>query len=258
MDVDLRRFSREEWELCAAVIALSGMLNGQLPAPFRIPAGLAGCVLVGALAARSGVEAEEMGVSAKCLGRGVATGVAVGVPLSSIIAGVTLLSSTRGLYGSQQIKEASPGRAFYEAFVRIPAATALPEEFIFRGALSAALSRRHGAEFSVAASSLLFGLWHVGPALRQSGAKGYGLASVPQRVLHAAASVAGTALGGVGLALLRRRTGSLAAPWLVHAAVNGSGFLAGWLALRAEGHKSWKTPEPTTVRLQLPATLVGA
>jgi membrane protease YdiL (CAAX protease family) len=223
-------------------MVLSGVLNGQLPAPFQIPGGLAGCALVSWLAVRKGIEPDEIGVTAEGAERGVATGLALGVPLSSIIVGGAIFPSTKRLYGAQHIVEASTRRACYEAFVRIPAGTALPEEVIFRGALPAAFRRNHSAEFSVVVSSILFGLWHIGPALRQSGAKGYELTSGGQRVLHAAASVIGTALAGIGFALLRRSTGSLAAPWVVHAAVNGSGYLAGWFSYRSRKSVDSRAP----------------
>jgi membrane protease YdiL (CAAX protease family) len=237
--------SRDEWALCGAALAVSGILNGQLPAPLRVPAGLAACGLVGWLARRTGVEQRKLGLSKADAPRGVSIGLAVGIPLSAAIVLGAVTRSTRGLYAAQPIAEASPSRALYEAFVRIPMGTALPEEFIFRGALLGALSQDHDFPFAIALSSLVFGLWHLRPALRQSGPQGYRLSSMGHRTLHAAASVAGTSLAGVGFAVLRLRAGSLLAPWLVHAAVNGSGYLSGWLVRRSQ----WRTvPRSRTTR----------
>jgi membrane protease YdiL (CAAX protease family) len=169
-----------------------------------------------------------MGVEPSAIKQGLMQGLLVGLPLSAVIVGGSLLGTTRPLYRAEHIVSASLPRVVYEAFVRIPLGTALPEEFLFRGGLLGALERRHTPEFSVAVSSMLFGLWHVAPAVRQSGPRGYGLSSRSQRILHVIASVAATAVAGGLLAAMRRRSGSIAAPWVVHAAVNGAGYLAAW------------------------------
>ncbi|HEX6286081.1 MAG TPA: CPBP family glutamic-type intramembrane protease, partial [Acidimicrobiia bacterium] len=53
-----------------------------------------------------------------------------------------------------------------------------------------------------------------------------------------AAALGGSAAAGVaglGLSWLRRRTGSLLAPWLVHATVNSAAYLAGVVRSRSGG-----------------------
>jgi membrane protease YdiL (CAAX protease family) len=52
-----------------------------------------------------------------------------------------------------------------KAVVVIPLATAIPEEFAFRGVLWALLRRKSGQRVATAVSSALFGFWHVLPAL---------------------------------------------------------------------------------------------
>src|SRR5918996_535540 len=84
-----------------------------------------------------------------------------------------------------------------------------------RGVLYALLARRYGLRWAVAASSLLFGLWHVLPSLelRDANAVVGGLfGSGPLGAAAAVAgAVAGTAAAGVAFCELRRRSGSLLA-----------------------------------------------
>jgi membrane protease YdiL (CAAX protease family) len=216
---------RDEWLLSGTILALGGVLNGQAPAPLRIPAGLAACCLAATLA---GATREELGLEPAAFRRGLVHGLLVGVPPSAAIAAVAVRGNRSALYLGKHITEASAPRAAYEAFIRIPLGTALVEEFLFRGALLAVLSRNHARLTAVAISSLLFGVWHVAPALQQSGEDGFDLASRRLRALHIAATVAATGLAGAGLAALRLRSESIAAPFAVHALVNGAGYLAAW------------------------------
>ncbi|PXX66858.1 hypothetical protein DFR70_103613 [Nocardia tenerifensis] len=96
--------------------------------------------------------------------------------------------------------------------VHIPVGTVYSEEMIFRATLNPLLDNAFGSRAGTALGALAFGLWHVHPA-RVAGD------SVP-------ATVAVTAAGGVAFGWLRRRTESITAPALLHAAVNMGGALA--------------------------------
>lgn len=90
--------------------------------------------------------------------------------------------------------------------LHIPVGTVFAEETIFRGTLDPLLENVFGAELGSAVAALTFGLWHVHPA-RAAGD-------------NVAATVVATAVAGYGFGLLRRRGSSLAAPALVHLAIN--------------------------------------
>ncbi len=116
------------------------------------------------------------------------------------------------------------------ALVVIPLATVIPEELAFRGVLWGALSRTHSTRTATLASSLLFGLWHVLPALGGGAANdaaddvlSEGTTGVVLRVI---VTVVFTGVAGMLLCELRRRSGSLLAPILLHWAVNGLGVVA--------------------------------
>ena len=82
---------------------------------------------------------------------------------------------------------------------------------------------------AVAASSALFGLWHVVPTLvrlEQNPAGGYAVNGLAHVGLVAVAVAITTVAGGF-FCWLRLRTRSLAAPIVLHATVNG---VAAWIA----------------------------
>ncbi|WP_277371742.1 CPBP family intramembrane glutamic endopeptidase [Rhodococcus rhodochrous] len=114
-------------------------------------------------------------------------------------------------------------------FVHIPFGTVLAEELMFRSVLYALARRaprrwhpsrdsrrchpsRAPRRWHRVLTSVAFGLWHVVPA-RHAGD------SVPGTVVL-------TALSGVVFDELRRRTGSVVAPMLLHLAINAGGAVA--------------------------------
>jgi membrane protease YdiL (CAAX protease family) len=115
--------------------------------------------------------------------------------------------------------------------VRIPIGTVLWEETAFRGILQAALCRVMPGGAAIAATNGVFGIWHIRPtagALRVNG-----LADGPRQTMAAVGwGVAVTAAGGVLLSWLRVRSGSLAAPILLHLATNCGGALTAWAVAR--------------------------
>lgn len=87
------------------------------------------------------------------------------------------------------------------------------------GTTSGELRRQHGARAATVGSSVLFGLWHVLPALGSDAGPGGAGARTAGTVLV-------TGLAGLGFCWLRVRSGSLLAPALLHWALNGLGLLA--------------------------------
>jgi hypothetical protein len=121
------------------------------------------------------------------------------------------------------LKPAGPfdGLVSLTAIALAPAAC---EELVFRGAVYPALSRWLGTGAAVFGSSLLFGLIHVD-------------ASAGHLTLY---RVPFAFAVGLGLALLRARTGSLLPSIVAHATLNGITFFAAPLAASAPG----TLPEP--------------
>jgi uncharacterized protein len=117
--------------------------------------------------------------------------------------------------------------AVFIGLVEVPFATVLLEETAFRGVLWGLLAHDHGPLAATIVSSLLFGLWHVAPSLRDDGIR-----RPPRLAKHRWAVplwVGGTALltaaGGAVFCELRKLSGSVFAAMGLHWATNGLGSL---------------------------------
>lgn len=134
----------------------------------------------------------------------------------------------------------APAGALMSALVMIPVGTVLFEEIAFRSVLWGFLSR-HVRVWQVAlASSVLFGLWHVLPAMASAGAnQAMAMAAIRLGPFAHFAIISGTVLfttaGGLVASWLRRRSGSLLASVGMHWATNGLGVLFGLLAWHVAG-----------------------
>ena len=117
----------------------------------------------------------------------------------------------------------------YQVLVRIPLGTALLEEVAFRGVLVGAWIAS-GRPSAIAWSSLVFGLWHVGPTINLVRANRPG-ASTAVAVRTVAGAVVFTTAAGALFAWLRLEYGLLA-PLAMHASVNGLASIASVFASR--------------------------
>lgn len=194
----------------------------------------AAAVALGAGAA-AGLTAEEMGVSPGSMRRGACVGASVAAPLVGVVAAAFASGRSRLLLHDRRVEGLAPRDLAFEAGVRIPFETALAEEVLFRGVHEAWLRRHGSAAYSTTVGALVFGLWHVPPALASlarttAGDRvGDGRAHRATAVL---ATVGTTALAGVGFSVLRRSSGSVVAPIVVHAALNAAGLIGAWTVAR--------------------------
>jgi uncharacterized protein len=86
---------------------------------------------------------------------------------------------------------------------------------------------------ATAVGSAVFGVWHIRPTAEALAANRLATtrgARIPAVTATVAATVAGTAAAGALLSYLRSRSGSLAAPVLLHLAANCTAPLASALA----------------------------
>jgi CAAX protease family protein len=187
-----------------------------------------------AAAAASGLSAAELGLDPGQLAAGLRLGRG---PAAAVTAGwlaVAAIPAARPVLHDQRVSAGDGRAAAYHALVRIPAGTVLWEETAFRGVLDAALRRVLPGRAAVAAGAGVFGLWHIRPSIEALRANG--LASGRRQAVAAVAgSVAATAAGGAVLCWLRVRSGSLAAPVLLHLATNSPGPVAAWAVRRPPG-----------------------
>jgi uncharacterized protein len=221
-----------------AVLAISNVMSNEvLPWGAYLPWNLSVTAVLLWIALRIDRTApEELGLSRSGWRRGVLVGGSVLSGIAVVLLIGALLPATRGLFDDERVSGTSAWAMVYQVTVRIPFGTVVLEEVAFRGVLLGMLLRRTSRVAAVSVSSVLFGLWHVLPAVGVEttnpvladmfGGTGGAVAVVVLAVL-------GTAIGGIALCIVRFIGRSLLAPMLTHVATNSIGFLVAWFVIRA-------------------------
>ncbi|MGI9615947.1 MAG: CPBP family intramembrane glutamic endopeptidase [Acidimicrobiales bacterium] len=171
---------------------------------------------------------EELGLARGTVPAGLRLGGLTALVAVAGVGIVALVPTTRNLLEDDRFLDLSAAEAVYEIAIRIPLVTALTEEVLFRSVLLAVLVVRWSSKPAVVVSSLLFGLWHVFTALGDLGQNGATEDFAGWDVIIAVVGiVVATGIAGIAFAWLRLRSGSVAAPWVVHSLLNASTFGVG-------------------------------
>ena len=219
----------------AACVVLAGYNNlaGARPWHRRWYPVVNGCAAAAALAAAaaSGLTASDLGLRRDRLRAGLRMGSAAAAPVVAALGLAAVTPATRPLLDDQRIAGLDRRQLAYDVLLRIPVGTVAWEEIAFRGVLRAALRRVLAEPAATAVGSAVFGLWHIRPtaealAVNRLAADG------GTRILGVTTVAAFTAGAGALMCLLRERSGSLAAPVLLHLAANCAGPLASALTRR--------------------------
>lgn len=226
------------WMLLLAVVVLvvANVLNGVLAAVWYVPVCVVAAALLVLIARRSGYTWDDLGLGRAAARRGLRWGlVLVGAVLVILSVGLAL-PFTREAFLDERAAGLSSVELVYRVLVRVPLGTVLLEEIAFRGVLWAMVRRRCGPVWATVVSSVLFGLWHVQPSrgLTRANAAAQAVFGAGQVgiALSVTAAVVGTALAGALLCELRRRSGSLIPPVLLHGTLNGASYALAWAANR--------------------------
>jgi membrane protease YdiL (CAAX protease family) len=214
---------------CAALAAYNNFFGGH---PWHrrwyVPVNVLATGAALSAAGVSGLTAADLG-----FGRG---GWRPGRPATRLAAAVTAgwvlaaaVPAARPVLGDKRVSSLDGRAVAYAVLVRIPFGTVLWEEVAFRGVLQAALRRVLPETAAIAATSALFGMWHIRPTAEALRANDLA-ASRGRLTAGVLAGVTATAAGGALLSWLRARSGTLAAPALVHLATNCGGARAAWAA----------------------------
>jgi membrane protease YdiL (CAAX protease family) len=219
----------------AACVVLAGYNNlaGARPWHRRWYPVVNGCAAAAALAAAatSGLTASDLGLRRDRLRAGLRMGSAAAAPVVAALGLAAVTPATRPLLDDQRIAGLDRRQLAYDVLLRIPVGTVAWEEIAFRGVLRAALRRVLAEPVATAVGSAVFGLWHIRPTAEALAVNRLA-AGRGARILAVSAVAAWTAGAGALMCLLRERSGSLAAPVLLHLAANGTGALASALASR--------------------------
>jgi membrane protease YdiL (CAAX protease family) len=140
-----------------------------------------------------------------------------------------VIPAARPLLDDQRIAGLDRRQLAYQVLLRIPVGTVAWEEIAFRGVLQAALRRVLAEPSATAVGCAVFGVWHIRPTIEALAVNRLA-AGRGARILAVTGVAAGTAGAGAVLCLLRERSGSLAAPVLLHLAANCAGPVASSLA----------------------------
>ncbi|WP_319430021.1 CPBP family intramembrane glutamic endopeptidase [Mycobacterium sp. RTGN5] len=155
-----------------------------------------------------------LGLRPPQLWTGLRTGaVAVGLVATTVVA-LTAVPRVRAGMEARRIP-ADPVRWLV---LEIPIATAWTEEMLFRGVLQTLAVRAIGPTVGPLVQAAAFGLWHI-PDARRVGDPVFGTVVV-------------TAMAGWVFGWLAKRSGSLLAPVLAHAAFNESAAVAALVVQR--------------------------
>jgi membrane protease YdiL (CAAX protease family) len=231
-----------------AVLALHNIaVHRMLPAPAGAALNLVTAFGLTAFAGRAGCSRADLGIGAEELGSGLRLGLGAAAAAAGTVALGAGLPATRRFFGDRRISGVGRAEAAYHLAVRIPLATALAEELLFRGVLLALLRQRRSPATAALGTSLLFGAWHVLPTIdhyQGNPASALVADSGKGRRLAVVATMLSTTGAGVVFAWLRLRSRSVLAPVLAHAAVNVSAYLAG----RRLVDRNLATPPPRVIR----------
>ncbi len=186
----------------AAGLIYGSFVGPRLPAAWSTPvqAGVGGLLVL--------VIRAPLGFCPPRLWAGLRLGSAAGAVTAIAIAATTLVPPVRL---SMSVRELPASVPFW-LLVRIPVGTVLAEEAAFRGALATAGYGAFGATGGRLLQAATFGLFHIADA-RATGEP-------------PAATVLATGIGGWLFGWLAERSGSLAAPMLMHLAINEAGAVA--------------------------------
>jgi uncharacterized protein len=221
-----------------AVLAVHNVaVHRLLPAPADAALNLVTAAGLTGFARRVGCSDRDLGVRVEDAASGLWTGLAAAAVAGATVALGAAFPGTRRFFHDQRLSDVGRGQAGYHLAVRIPLATALAEELLFRGALLALFRRRRGNGAAVLWTSLLFGVWHVLPTLDHyhgNPASALVADAGRGRQLAVLATTASTTAAGAGFAWLRLRSRSLLAPVLAHTAINVSAYLAGRRLVRGQ------------------------
>ncbi len=184
------------------------------------------CAAAIALAAAkaSGLTTDDLGLRRDRLPAGLRLGAAVAAPVAAAFA-LAPVTPARRLLHDQRVVGLDRRQLAYHVLVRIPVGTVGWEEAAFRAVLLAALRRVMPQRAAIMTASAMFGLWHIRPTA-EALAGNQVATGRNARAPAIGAVVAGTAAAGALLCHLRERSGSLAAPVLVHLTANCAGPLA--------------------------------
>ena len=218
--------------LALGALAVSNVITNRVLGPKTyVPWNMAMAVGLRALARAGGVDDADLGLDRVHLRRGLTAGAVCATALAA--AHAAWLKNPRALtaFDDARADDCGRGQLVWSVAVRIPLGTVALEELAFRGVLPSLVTRVTGHRSAgMAVSAALFGLWHVLPArdLHDANAAIGAAAHDLRPAVAGLMMVVSMTVAGIGLHVMRSIGAHVAAPAVVHTAVNGLGFSTAW------------------------------
>lgn len=215
------------------VLGAANLLNNRFAPQAAVPTSVAVSALLVAIGRRSGCSWADLGLGRAHAVRGLRHGAIAAGGIGALYAAGAALPATRPLFADHRAADTAR-HLLRQALVDVPLGTVLLEEAGFRSVLPALLRQSYDDRTAQAISAALFGLWHIlpsgqlveaNPALAEVSTAG----ARPSRAKAAAGAVVTTTIGGWLFGALRKHSGSVVAPVLLHTATNSLGYFTAWL-----------------------------
>ncbi len=190
-----------------------------------VPISLATTALLAVMARRLGLKRSDLALETEHRKAGLTAGAVVALVAAFGLAIATAIPALHPLFRDARLGDIGFGLVLYRALIRIPFGTAILEEFAFRGVLFGIWARISGRWSAAVGSSIVFGMWHIRPALDLLNANETASTTLAQSLLLLGA-VLGTVVAGLFFSYLRIRTDSLWAPLIAHASINSLAIVA--------------------------------
>jgi uncharacterized protein len=236
------------------VMFATNIATNTLAQRWYVPVSVVASAVLLTLGRAAGLSWNDLGLGTDHLGSGLLQGLGIAILVLLIFAPAFAWPVTRRAFSDRRWMGARGRTIAYRVAVAIPFGTVVAEETAFRGVLFGMISTGHGSRISgtgwaIGATALLFGIWHVLPALdlhtSHAGLNSALGASGHARLLTVLGTVGFTAVGGAVFATLRAGTGSLLPPMSLHWALNAMAVIGAWLVgrnPRSQGEGSHISP----------------
>jgi CAAX protease family protein len=215
----------------AAILILASyanvVANRILDDAWHIPFNLGILGVATLISRRAGTTWTSMGLRSDRAVRGLVVGGSVIVIIVVGMAIAIAIPGTRELFEDDRVVDNTIPWVLFQAFIRIPIATAFYEEVLFRGIVFGMLVRRNSPLVAALWTSLFFGVWHILPTIEtlQTNPAGDLFSGVIGVVLAIIGAVGSTMLAGLGFLWIRLYANSTIASILAHVGTNSVAML---------------------------------